>query len=85
MLDGTINIKDSREIEGSSGSQFLVNIEVNIQLKDLKANNVIGSMTVSGNGLSVKDEASAIENAYNNIGFNNRDLLQMIASVNEDN
>ncbi|HOE91002.1 MAG TPA: LPP20 family lipoprotein [Candidatus Cloacimonadota bacterium] len=83
LMSGIVNIKESKVVEGVGTKQYLVVVEMDVQLSVIATKEILGSISAIGRGMSAKNEDEALQKAYDSIAINSRELKQMIANVED--
>lgn len=80
LMKGTLSVKEVKQVDGVGPTQYLALVEMDIQFMIIRTNEILGTITANGRGLSTKSESEAIIKAYENINVNARDLKQMLSA-----
>ncbi len=80
IIEAVANVSQSKEVEGFSGNNTMVEVELSIVLK-VKAGETLGSMTAKGQGLSDKGEEKATDLAYTKANISETEFNKMIAGA----
>ena len=80
-LNGNVSIIDKKEVEGKSGTQYLVTAELDLFLSENINDTKVGSFTASGKGLSKKNYSDANDKAYQRFKISQRNLSGMLGKA----
>lgn len=83
FMVGKLAVKETKQIESMGTPKTLAKVEMDIQFGIIKTKEILGTITATGQGMSEKSEADAIEKAYDNLNINARELKQMLAQCED--
>jgi len=81
IINGKIFEKNSKEISGKSGTQFLVTSELNLSLDSKKTGTSLNNISLTGKGLSKKSKKDALGIASKKIKLNQRKIASLISGA----
>ncbi len=81
VLDGTVHQMDVREVDGLIGRQTVVRSELQLTVKNLGSNAVIGSLSGLGTGMSPRSETEALRASRNRVDVDRRELAEVLSGV----
>ncbi len=80
-VEGSVHQLDTREVEGTAGTQTVVRSELSLTVRDRNSNSVIGSLMAQGTGMSTRNEADALRASYNRMNVDRRELSEVLSLV----
>jgi hypothetical protein len=81
IIKGSASVIDEQEIQSFQGIQYVVRVELELELKDFGTDEYVDGVILTGNGFSLVNLSDATKNALNNIQFNRKNLLLMVSDI----
>jgi len=80
-LNGVLSTESVKQVEGLSGTSYVANVRLDLQLNRRSTGLGLGSFSASGTGMSTKGEAEAIRDANGKISINSKKLTARLMEL----
>ncbi|MFN3820823.1 MAG: LPP20 family lipoprotein [bacterium] len=80
-LQGTVEVLESREISGFSGTRYLVKIALHLKCYKASKRNLLVQSVITAQGVSLKNRDEALTNALRDIKIDEDTLAEMLSEI----
>ncbi len=81
MIEGTCTVVSQQELTSYQGTQYIVTVEMDLKLIDRRDGRTVGTILITGNGMSAKDYDEATLMASNRLRIDTKDLSSLVAYI----
>ena len=83
IIKGRVYEKNSKEVTGKSGTQFLITSELSLSLNSKATGKSFSTISLKGKGLSIKNKEDALIISSKKIKMNQRKIASLISSAEQ--